>query len=188
MQSGNIKVKRGGKWSTPSGWITDNFTNYSNTFVYGKASNNCWNLLVFRAPLNSGTVVDANTSRGSYIYIVQELNKILTLQDKLYRANNEALLSDAKSRLGDNETLAIAHLNEVLGFSPTSQAWYKKLQPYYLKLNAADKKLFDSEYDKLKKAIESVGFTTNSNASINFSLPLSTDPKVDKFIKVLYNF
>ena len=186
--SGNIKVKTGGKWSTPSGWITDNFTNYAKPFVYGKVSNNCWNLLVFRAPLNSGTVVDANTSRGSYIYIVQELNKILTLQDKLYRANNEALLSDAKSRLGDNETLAIAHLNEVLGFSPTSQAWYKKLQPYYLKLNAADKKLFDSEYDKLKKAIESVGFTTNSNASINFSLPLSTDPKVDKFIKVLYNF
>ena len=45
-----------------------------------------------------------------------------------------------------------------------------------------------TKYDKLKKAIESVGFTTNSNASINFSLPLSTDPKVDKFIKVLYNF
>jgi Skp family chaperone for outer membrane proteins len=102
--------------------------------------------------------------------------------------NGEALLSDAKSRFGDDETLAINHLNEVLGFSSTSQAWYKKLQPYYLKLNAADKKLFDSEYDKLKKAIESVGITTNANASINFSLPLSTDPKVDKFISVLYNF
>ena len=175
-------------YPTKSGWATDNYSNYSREFVYRSFPNDCYNLLVFRAPLNSGTVVDANTSRGSYIYIVQELNKILTLQDKLYRANNEALLSDAKSRLGDNETLAIAHLNEVLGFSPTSQAWYKKLQPYYLKLNAADKKLFDSEYDKLKKAIESVGFTTNSNASINFSLPLSTDPKVDKFIKVLYNF
>jgi len=186
--NGNIKVKKGGKWSEPSGWITDNFTNYSSTFVYGKVANNCWNLLVFRAPLNSGTIIDTNTSRGNYIYIVQELNKILKLQDKLYRTNGEALLSDAKSRLGDDETLAINHLNEVLGFSSTSQAWYKKLQPYYLKLNAADKKLFDSEYDKLKKAIESIGFGTNANASINFSLPLSTDPKVDKFINVLYNF
>lgn len=175
-------------YPTKSGWATDNYSNYSKSFVYESFPQNCYNLLVFRAPLNSGVTVDANQSRNAYIKIVQELNKILTLQDKFYRANNEALLSDAKSGSGDDETLAIAHLDEVLGFSGTKQAWGKKLQPEYQSLSPADKKLFDAEYDKLKKAIKSIGFGTNSNASIDFSLPLSTDPKVDKFIKVLYNF
>lgn len=176
-----IKEIIGGEYPTKGGWATDNYSNYSREFVYRNDPQKCYNLLVFRAPLNSGTVVDANISRSSYIYIVQELNKILTLQDKLYRANGEALLSDAK-RTNDNETLAIAHLNEVLGFSGTKQVWFKKLQPYYLKLNAADKKLFDSEYGKLKTAID------DRDSTFNFSLPLSADPKVDKFIKLLPNF
>jgi hypothetical protein len=178
----------GGEYPTKAGWATDNYSNYSREFVYRKDPQKCYNLLVFRAPLNSGVTADTNQSRNAYIKIVQELNKILTLQDKLYRTNGEALLSDAKSRLGDDETLAINHLNEVLGFSSTNQAWSKKLQPQYQSLSPADKKLFDAEYNKLKKAIESVGITTNSNASTNFSLPLSTDPKADKLIKVSYNF
>lgn len=181
-----IKEIKGGIYPTKGGWATDNYSNYSREFVYRSFPQNCYNLLVFRAPLNSGVTADTNQSRNAYIKIVQELNKILTLQDKFYRADGTALLSDAKGRVNDDEQLAINHINEVLGFSNTSQAWSKKLQPEYQSLNPADKKLFDSEFTKLKQSILSA--TTNSNASIDFSLPLSTDPKVDKFIKVLYNF
>ena len=110
--------------------------------------------------------------------------KAFTLPSKL--PVTEALLSDAKGRLNDDEQLAINHLNEVLGFSSTSQAWSKKLQPQYQSLSPADKKLFDSEYNKLKELIKNG--STNSNASTNFSLPLSTDPKTNKFITVAYNF
>jgi hypothetical protein len=181
-----IKEIQGGIYPTKGGWATDNYSNYSREFVYRKDPQNCYNLLVFRAPLNSGVTADANQSRNAYIKIAQELNKILTLQDKFYRADGTALLSDAKGRLNDDEQLAINHLNEVLGFSSTSQAWSKKLQPQYQSLSPADKKLFDSEYNKLKELIKNG--STNSNASTNFSLPLSTDPKTNKFITVAYNF
>lgn len=181
-----IKEIQGGIYPLKGGWATDNYSNYSREFVYRKDPQNCYNLLVFRAPLNSGVTADANQSRNAYIKIVQELNKILTLQDKFYRADGTALLSDAKGRFNDDEQLAINHINEVLGFSNTSQAWGKKLQPEYQSLSPADKKLFDAEFTKLKQSILSA--TTNSNASTNFSLPLSADPKVNKFITVLYNF
>ncbi len=135
-----IKEIQGGIYPTKGGWATDNYSNYSREFVYRKDPQNCYNLLVFRAPLNSGVTADANQSRNAYIKIAQELNKILTLQDKFYRADETALLSDAKGRLNDDEQLAINHLNEVLGFSSTSQAWSKKLQPQYQSLSPADKK------------------------------------------------
>ena len=183
-----IKEIQGGIYPLKGGWATDNYSNYSREFVYRKDPQNCYNLLVFRAPLNSGVTADANQSRNAYIKIVQELNKILTLQDKFYRVDGTALLSDAKGRFGDDEELAINHLNEVLGFSVTNQNWKKKLQPEYQLLSPADKKLFDSEYSKLKELIKSVGITTNANVSTNFSLPLSTDPKTNKFITVSYNF
>lgn len=180
--TGNIKTKKGGKYPTPKGWITDNFTNYSNEFVYNSVSNNCWNLIVLRAPIDSGAIVDNNQSRNSYIKIVQELDKILKLQDKLYRTNGEALLSDSIGSVNDNEELAINHINEVLGFSNTKQAWYKKLNTQYLSLNATDKKLFDSEYARLKKAILS------KDNSFVFSLPATTDPKAAKSINLVPDF
>jgi len=181
-----IKEVKGGQYPNKSGWVTDNYSNYSTSFVYNKNSNNCYNLLVFRAPIDSGVIVDTNQSRNAYIKIAQELNKILTLQDKFYRADGTALLSDAKGKFNDDEQLAINHLNEVLGFSVTNQNWKNKLQPQYQLLSPADKKLFDSEYNKLKELIKNN--STNANASTNFLLPLSTDPKTNKFITVVYNF
>jgi hypothetical protein len=181
-----IKEVKGGQYPNKSGWVTDNYSNYSTSFVYNKNSNNCYNLLVFRAPIDSGVIIDTNQSRNAYIKIVQELNKILTLQDKFYRADKTALLSDAKGRFNDDEILAINHLNEVLGFSPTKQVWYKKLQPQYQSLSPADKKLFDSEYNRLKDLIKNGA--TGADASTSFKLPLSDDPKANRYITVLYNF
>ena len=113
--------------------------------------------------------------------IAEELSKILSLQDKLYRTNGASLLSDAKGA-NDNEELAVNHINEVLGFSGTKQSWGKKLLSNYQALNPADKKLFDSEYNKLKKAI------LDGDNQFNFALPLSTDPKAAKSILMKPDF
>lgn len=169
-------------WPLQSQFITDNFTNFSSNFVYNRAQSNCWNLLVFRAPISPAQIVDTSSSRGKYVQIVQELAKILLLNDKFYRENKTALLSDAKGTFRDDTELAIRHLNELLGFSGTNQFWGKKLQPQYQSLSPADKQLFDTEYNKLKDSI------LKRQTSFDFILPLINDPASVKFLSLNPNF
>ena len=48
MYIGDRYIKQ--KGNPPSGWTTDRYTNYGTSMVYSKY--NCWNMLVFRAPLD----------------------------------------------------------------------------------------------------------------------------------------
>jgi hypothetical protein len=159
MYIGNGYIKQKPSNKPKSGWTTDRFTNYGTSMVYSKSD--CWNILVFRAPIEIGVVADLNTSRKDYDYIAKALDRILKKQDGY--DNKKPLLEAVSSGTGDDEDGAVSRIRQVLGLQPTTNKWYGNLNLSIL--DPGHKKLFEDELARLQVEILA------GNNSFEFRLP-----------------
>lgn len=149
------------KASPPSGWVTDRFTNYGTSMVYG--SPNCWNLLVFRAPLDliAGQNTDLAASRERYINIAKAIASILNKTDKY--DNGKPLLEAVSGATNDDEQSAVGRIRQILGLQGTSNKWFNLLS--ISSLDPGHKTLFENQLTLLQSAI----LSTDNN--FNFKAP-----------------
>lgn len=159
MYVGNKQIKE--NTNSPSGWITDRFTNYGSGFVYNRYQYNCWNILIFRAPLDIGVTTDLTSSRNLYGNIASQIQTILLKKDTY--DSGKPLLQAVSSRINDNESGAIGRIRQILGLQGTSNKWYNKLP--LTNLDPGHKKLFEEELQILQSQI------TAANNNYNFRLP-----------------
>jgi hypothetical protein len=161
MYVGKNQIKE--KVNSPSEWITDSFTNYGVTFVYRKYKYNCWNILVFRAPLDliPGQNTDLATSRETYINIAKQIVSILNKTDKY--DNGKPLLEAVSGAGNDNEQAAVGRIRQILGLQGTTSKWFNLLS--LSSLNPGHKKLFEEQLLILQSEI------LKSNNSYDFKVP-----------------
>ncbi len=155
----NIKEKPADR--APSGWTTDRFTNYGTQMVYGAP--NCWNLLVFRAPLDliPGQDTNLNASRAQYENIAKQIAAILNKTDKY--DNGKPLLEAVSGVVNDDEQGAVGRIRQILGLQATTSKWRNLLS--LSSLDPGHKSLFEKELALLQAEI------INGSNSFNFKLP-----------------
>ena len=149
MYIGNNQIKQ--KQNAPEGWITDRFTNYGQGFVYNSSAYNCWNILIFRAPLDlvPGQDSDIVASRKRYAEIAQAIADILQKTDKY--DNGKPLLDAVSGLSNDDETGAVGRIRQILGLQGTAKSWRNKLSISNLDPN--HQTLFKEQLAKLQAAI-----------------------------------
>ena len=157
----------------PKGWTTDRFTNYGSTFVYGSKPYDCWNLIVFRAPVPDAPQetpqgVDQNVSRKLYNDYANNIQKILTQKD-IYN-NGSPLLADFKSTWDDDEQGAVTRIKNIFGQESTNSSWYNKLP--ITSLSPEHQILFKEQLSAMYNSILS------SDNLYSFYLPSIKDPKI----------
>ena len=139
------------------------------SFVYNSSAYNCWNILIFRAPLDlvPGQDSDIVASRKRYAEIAQAIAGILQKTDKY--DNGKPLLDAVSGLSNDDETGAVGRIRQILGLQGTAKSWRNKLSISNLDPN--HQTLFKEQLAKLQAAIIS------KDNNFLFYIPSVNNPK-----------